>query len=73
MTIKRYVLFAGDIYYPCGGMGDFIDDNDEMQPLIDRALSEFNGELQWYHIVEHLTLDTVYEYGKEVTNDTPQI
>lgn len=30
MSIKRYALFAFDIYYPCGGPRDYIDQLDRL-------------------------------------------
>ena len=28
---KRYWLFAGDLYYPCGGMDDLINTYDDVE------------------------------------------
>lgn len=54
--MKRYLLFAGDTYYPGGGWTDFIGSFDS----IDDAIAA-TGHVQhdWWHVVDATT-------GKEV-------
>jgi len=33
--MKRYLAFYGSVYYPCGGMDDFIGDFETKQEAID--------------------------------------
>jgi hypothetical protein len=42
--LKRYLAFAYDRYYPCGGWSDFIgsfDDIDEAQAAIAKTKADF--------------------------------
>lgn len=58
--MKRYLLFAGQIYYPRGGWEDFVGFFDE---LIDahRHLNATSG-WSWFHIVDSST-HTIIEEG----------
>jgi hypothetical protein len=42
-----FFLFAGDQYYPSGGMNDFIDQFDNIDDAIGIARS---GKYDWYNI-----------------------
>lgn len=53
----RYLLFAGDHYYPCGGWEDFICAGDDMEALKSTAGSLLSND--WWHIVEISTLQIV--------------
>jgi len=35
MTKKRFLLFAHDDYYPCGGLDDWVESFDNVQDAID--------------------------------------
>ena len=52
---KRYIVFAGDCYYPGGGMGDFILDTDDL----DEAKKAITGH-DWGHILDTETRETIY-------------
>ncbi len=53
--MKRFLLFAGDDYYPSGGWGDFVGSYDSVEEAIPDAYSE------WAHIVDTATGDVVRE------------
>lgn len=42
--MKRYLVFAGPVYYPLGGMDDFVEDYDFIDPALDRAKEEKNRD-----------------------------
>lgn len=54
--MKRYLVFAGEVYYPAGGWNDFIKDFDS-----ETEATEFinNHKSQWAQVI-----DT--QIGKEV-------
>ncbi len=52
--MKKYILFAYDHYYPCGGMNDFAGSFDTIESA-HRIGSEFND----YHIVDRDTWEKV--------------
>ena len=49
--MKRYLAFYGDIYYPLGGMRDFIGDYDSIDEAIsavkEKNKSEWSGTEDW--------------------------
>jgi hypothetical protein len=46
---KRYLLFAGDYYYPCGGWEDFFKSYTSIEDATnDKGHINFN----WVHIVD---------------------
>jgi hypothetical protein len=56
MKIKRFLLFAGEKYYPRGGYGDYIGSFDSIEDA-DKELQEISlheaGELsdiEWAHL-----------------------
>jgi hypothetical protein len=53
--MKRYLVFAGDDYYPCGGWDDFVGSWE----TIEEVREAMNGRLkipgdgwQWWHAVD---------------------
>jgi hypothetical protein len=61
--MKRFLLFAGELYYPCGGWRDFIDSFDtlaEAEAKADKLLKIPPGNpnddaedyIDWYEIVD---------------------
>ena len=53
--MKKYWLFAGDIYYPNGGMDDFRKDYDtleEVQEWIDTVFTTDEWTLCWYKVYD---------------------
>ena len=47
--MKRYLLFSGDYYYPCGGMDDFIGDFDTYE---DAVIAVSNKVWDWAHVYD---------------------
>ena len=52
--MKRYLLFAGDDYYPAGGWGDFVDSYDSVAEAI-AALGAGDRRYDWFHVVDSQT------------------
>lgn len=50
--MKRYLLFAGESYYPFGGWEDFRDSFDSITEATEAA-----GKLgsDWWHVVDSVT------------------
>lgn len=64
--MKRYALFAGDTYYPSGGMNDFIkfsDDIEELKKFADDPEDEGSAwpRFDWAHIVDMNTWEIVHQ------------
>lgn len=60
--MKRYLLFAGDTYYPAGGWGDFVYQFADLEEAKLYASEKLNRR-KWWHIVD-------LEIGEEVwSND----
>jgi alkanesulfonate monooxygenase SsuD/methylene tetrahydromethanopterin reductase-like flavin-dependent oxidoreductase (luciferase family) len=53
-TKKRYWLFAGDDYYPGGGLDDFVGSFDR---IIDTLARLSEDRFDWYHILDTHTGD----------------
>ncbi len=53
--MKRYLLFAGDMYYPCGGWEDFKDDFDTVEEAREGVRSLRRnpwGGPDWWDIID---------------------
>lgn len=75
--MKRYLLFAGEHYYPEGGWADFHQDFDSLREAEDKAAT-FGHGIDWWHIVDSQTKDRVVwmgdrRHGVERTIDTSDI
>lgn len=59
---KRFLLFAGENYYPCGGWADFIS----AFPCMEEAVSAAHKliDCNWWHIVD-LEEGAVVNWGQE--------
>lgn len=57
--MKRFILFAGDEFYPCGGWSDLISDHDTAVEAMAalHALAIYTACGQWAHIVDTSTGD----------------
>lgn len=56
----RFLLFAGDTYYACGGGHDFVDSFENLECAIE-AGQNIKGR-DWWHVFD-------VEAGKVVKND----
>lgn len=52
---KRYLLFAGEYYYPSGGFNDYKGSFDSIEEAISNVMSYHD----WYHIVDLDTLKII--------------
>lgn len=60
MTTNKYALFAGDNYYPSGGVGDFIDFFETIEQAKERvSLQPKNREFDWWHVLDVSTFKIV--------------
>ena len=63
--MKRFLLFAGDVYYPSGGFGDFIGYFEAREEALDKLVkwieTEGGPEYLWAHIYDTETMTMVYE------------
>ncbi len=53
--MKRYLLFAGDKYYPMGGMNDFVKDFDTITELEAATKGYSNDSFEWFHAYDTKT------------------
>ena len=60
--MKRYFLFAGDVYYPSGGWKDFKGAFDTIKDASDAAITDLEpyqkeelGRFNWYQVVDTST------------------
>lgn len=52
--MKRYLLFAGSLYYPSGGWDDFIASFDTVDECVARAKTD-PYSMDWWHILDTTT------------------
>jgi hypothetical protein len=55
ITMKKYLLFLGDCYYPSGGWNDFQSSFD----TIEEARAAVPPNTDWWHIVDSETASEV--------------
>ncbi len=58
MILKRYLVFSGSIYYPAGGMEDFIGDFEREEEAIKATEEQLEKEHRsgvWGHIWDSKT------------------
>jgi hypothetical protein len=64
--MKKYLLFAGENYYPKGGMNDFKGSFDTVEEseneYYTNEVQRYNS-WEWYQIVDSETLDIVKQDG----------
>lgn len=58
--MKRYLVFAGEKYYPCGGWSDFYGTYDTMGEALD-ATFKARENYEWVQIVDTETLKIVHQ------------
>jgi hypothetical protein len=56
--MNRYLLFAGDHYYPCGGIRDYVDAFSTKVDAINTVVDK-----DWWHVVDIETM-TIVAYGE---------
>lgn len=53
--MKRFILFAGDFYYPQGGMDDFVDSENTL-----KEAKELSEGYEWAHVLDIETGSVVW-------------
>jgi len=61
--MKRFLIFTGDDYYPCGGFSDFDSAHDTLNEALTRyaELHLEDSPLTWGHIVDMEELKIIPE------------
>lgn len=54
--MKRFLVFAGSEYYPCGGWEDFVGDYDTVEEAM-AADTSGPGPYRWCHVVDTETME----------------
>ncbi len=62
--LKRYLVFAGDTYYPGGGWADFKGSFESLKEGMDAA---FKARADWAHVVDSTTGERVSSFGEDYT------
>lgn len=50
--MKKYMLFAGDTYYPSGGFFDLVGDYDTVEEAREKG-----AKYDWYQVVDSITFE----------------
>ena len=66
--MKRYMVFAGDNYYPGGGMDDHCGCYDTMVEAV-RGI----GECDWWHILDTKTMQCYNLNGEQRRMSGPEL
>jgi hypothetical protein len=74
--VSRFLVFAGDNYYPCGGWQDFVSGHDSLESA--RAVTDFRytehwregehqygGLLAWVHIVDRMQIPPKIVFSRQ--------
>lgn len=56
--MKRFAVFAGDVYYPCGGWNDYRESFDTLDEA-RRYVFNWACRADWWHIVDLTTREVV--------------
>jgi len=76
--MKRFLLFAGDRYYPSGGWHEFIgtfesiDEATQHVPAKALAKDEFGLPVDWAHIVDMQNHKIVKGFGNDLASHRGQ-
>lgn len=64
LAVKRYIVFAGDCYYPLGGWKDLLDSFDDKGEAIASADADLNPGYTWAQVVDLHTGKIIHGYGE---------
>lgn len=60
--MKKYLLFAGSIFYATGGMKDFVESFDTIKEAkVHFKQNSKKEQWGWMHIVSYATLEIVFD------------
>jgi hypothetical protein len=68
--MKRFLVFAGDTYYPAGGWGDFVSDHDTADEATVAAMSR---HADWREVIDTETGDDVLDPIGEVAQNATRM
>ncbi len=66
--MKRYMVFAGDYYYPRGGMDDHRGSYDTMVDAVYGV-----GSCDWWHILDTKTMQCYNQMGEQGRMSGPEL
>lgn len=61
-AIDRYYLFAGDTYYPGGGIGDLRGSFCNRGEAVKAAE---NGDYDWWHVLDRETMEVIADSDQD--------
>lgn len=69
--MKKYLLFAGDSFYPSGGVDDFRGDFDTKRLALEFLTKALNTDeaIGWFQIVDYKTLKVLLEGNVDDINE----
>lgn len=77
--MKRFLLFAGEVYYGRGGMNDFIQSFDTLIQAMDVGFEhiERKPDMLWFHVYDAQLGKVVFRsdtepHGCPVTHNDPE-
>ena len=62
MKTKRFLVFAGDNYYPNGGWHDFSESFDDMNTAVEFARNVRTGNYDWSHVLDSERQKVIAEF-----------
>lgn len=62
--MKRFLVFAGDNYYPAGGWGDYVDSYESAE---EAHMAAAKQGYDWSHVVDLELGEEVDSEGKPIT------
>lgn len=71
--MKRFLLFAGDEYYPLGGWRDFAKSADSAEELmieVEKLSVECDGGFFWFQIIDSETGEELDENKNQFIRDS---
>lgn len=69
---ERYLLFAGEQYYPGGGWLDYKMDFPSVE-LAEKTVTGFSDDYDWWQIVDSLTRTIAKQANKDLSSGDWQV
>ena len=70
--MKRYWLFAGDNYYPSGGMTDYVDQFDTINEATNAHVRSNDPSGEWADVLDIESMDIVRHFYSRSRDDEGQ-